>query len=171
MKKFVTRLIRSSEKTMAILGDRWPQAAKKGSGYDYSKPFTCVKRKHHERPTVIGGVCIIRCIGTVLHLERDAWSIVKRPRQAANEYPPRFGSRKEECRVKKMKKKKKSSPEIPGFLFDIFWRLCGIRVSFWWTLPSFNYISRFRSGWDQLAGFGLDQGANREQRVKKQCLV
>ena len=27
-------------------------------------------------------------VGTVLHLERDAWSMVKLLRQATNEYPP-----------------------------------------------------------------------------------
>ena len=27
-------------------------------------------------------------VGTVFHLERDAWSVVKLLRQATNEYPP-----------------------------------------------------------------------------------
>ena len=61
----------SSEKTIAILGDRWwPQTAKQ-QGDKISKTFLCnIWKKRKESPNV-GGV------GTVLRLERDACSMVK----------------------------------------------------------------------------------------------
>ena len=76
----------SGEKTVAILGDKWwPQAAKQEEGVKTSKTFLCnIWKQRNERPTV-GSV---RSIGTVLHLETDAWSMVKRLKQATNEYDP-----------------------------------------------------------------------------------
>ena len=64
----------SNEKTIAVLGDRWwPQKAKQ-QGDKISAKFLCnVWKKRHERPNV-GGVL---GVGTVLRLERDAWSMVK----------------------------------------------------------------------------------------------
>ena len=54
MEKFGTLDI-NSEKTMAILGDRWPQTAKQ-QGDKISKKFLCnIKKKRNERPNV-GGV-------------------------------------------------------------------------------------------------------------------
>ena len=52
--------LESSEKTIAILGDRWwPQAAKL-DGDRMSKQFLCsIWKKHNERPTV--GEVSIRC--------------------------------------------------------------------------------------------------------------
>ena len=54
MEKFGT--LESSEKTIAILGDRWwPQTAKQ-QGDKISKKFLCnIKKKRNERPNV-GGV-------------------------------------------------------------------------------------------------------------------
>ena len=50
--------LESSEKTIAILGDRWrPQTAKQ-EGYRIGKQFLCnIWKKHNERPNV-GGVSI-----------------------------------------------------------------------------------------------------------------
>ena len=77
MEEFGTLVIDSSEKTTAILGgDRWwPQTAEQG-GYKISKTFLCnIWEQRTERATV--GSVSIRSIGTVLRLERDAWSMVK----------------------------------------------------------------------------------------------
>ena len=62
----------SSEKTIAILGDRWwPQTAKQ-EGDEISKKFLRnIWKKRNERVVSLLGV------ETVLRLERDAWSIVK----------------------------------------------------------------------------------------------
>ena len=75
MEKFST--LDSSEKTIAILGDRWwPQTAKQQGG-KISKKFLCnIWKKRDERPN-IGGISIRSTVGTVLRLERDAWSMVK----------------------------------------------------------------------------------------------
>ena len=55
MEKFGT--LDSSEKTIALLGDRWPQKAKQ-QGDKISKKFPCdTWKKHNERPNV-GGVSI-----------------------------------------------------------------------------------------------------------------
>ena len=69
--------LKSSEKTIAILGDRWwPQTAKQ-KGDKISKEFLCsIWIKRNECPNV-GGVS--RGVGTVPRLKRDAWSVVKRP--------------------------------------------------------------------------------------------
>ena len=72
--------LESSEKTFAILGDRWwPQTAKQ-DGDRMSAQLLEV--------SLLG-------VGTVLRLERDTWLMVKWLRQATSEYatpplPPRF---------------------------------------------------------------------------------
>ena len=68
--------LESSEKTIAILRDRWwPQTAKQDEDR-ISKQFLCNTWKtHNERPNV-GGAALLG-VGTVLRLERDAWSMVK----------------------------------------------------------------------------------------------
>ena len=62
--------LNSSEKTTAILGDRWwPQKAKQ-EGDKISKKFTCKTwEKRNERPKCRR--CLLG-VGTVLRLERDA---------------------------------------------------------------------------------------------------
>ena len=79
--------LESSEKTIAILGDRWwPQTAKK-DGERISKQFLCsMWKKRNERPNFAGVSLLGK--GTVLRLERDAWSMAKWLRQSTNEYPP-----------------------------------------------------------------------------------
>ena len=73
MEKFGT--LDSSEKTIAILGDRsWPQTAKQ-EGDEVSKKFICnisenVMSAQMLEVSLLG-------VGTVFHLERDAWSMVK----------------------------------------------------------------------------------------------
>ena len=73
MEKFDT--LDSSEKTIAILGDRWwPQTAKQ-KGDKISKQFICNIWKN-----VMGAQMLevsLLGVGTVLPLERDAWSMVK----------------------------------------------------------------------------------------------
>ena len=68
-------ILESSEKTIAILGDRWwPQTAKQ-DGDRISKRFLCsMWNKRNERSML--EVSLLG-VGTVLRLERDAWSIVK----------------------------------------------------------------------------------------------
>ena len=72
MEKFGTL---SSEKTIAILGDRWwPQTAKQ-EAHKVSIFFLCtLRKKRHERRNVAGFSNRSR---KVLRLERDAWSMVK----------------------------------------------------------------------------------------------
>ena len=54
MEEFGRRLDRSSEKTIAIVGDAWPQTAKQ-DGDRISKPFLCsIWKKRNERPHVEG---------------------------------------------------------------------------------------------------------------------
>ena len=69
-----------------IPGDRWwPQTAKQ-DGDRIDKQFLCnTLKKRNERPNV-GGVSIRSGNGTPSR--RDAWSMVKRLRQATNEYAP-----------------------------------------------------------------------------------
>ena len=69
MKEFGT--LDSSEKTIAILGDRWwPQKAKQ-EGDKISKEFLCsIWKKRNKRPNV-GGVSIRSRTGTPSR--RDAW--------------------------------------------------------------------------------------------------
>ena len=68
--------LESSEKTIAILGDRWwPQTAKQ-DGDRISKQWLCnILKKRNECPNV-GGVSIIRSRNGALS-RRDAWSMVK----------------------------------------------------------------------------------------------
>ena len=74
IEKFGT--IDSSKKTIAILGDRWWAQTAKQEGDKISKKFLCnIWKKRNERPNV-GGVQVLG-LGTVLSLERDAWSMVK----------------------------------------------------------------------------------------------
>ena len=82
--------LESSEKTIAILGDRWwPQTAKqqgdKIKGEKMSKTVSCNKwKKRNERPNV-GGVFIGS--RTVPRVERDGWSMAKRLK-VSNERAP-----------------------------------------------------------------------------------
>ena len=81
--------LESSEKTIAILGDRWwPQTAKQ-DGNRISKQFLCsiyiygkiVMSAQMLEVSLLG-------VGTVLRLGRGAWSMVQWLRQATNEYAP-----------------------------------------------------------------------------------
>ena len=74
MEKFGT--LDSSEKTIAILGDRWwPQTAKQ-QGDNISKKFL---RKIYGKNVMSARMLEVSLlgVGTVLRLERDAWPIVK----------------------------------------------------------------------------------------------
>ena len=65
----------SSEKTIAILGDRWWPHTAKQDGDRISKQFLCnIQKKRNERPNV---EVSLSGVGTILRLERDAWSMVK----------------------------------------------------------------------------------------------
>ena len=78
MEKFGT--LDSSEKTIAILGDRWWPKTAEEDGEKISQKFRFVKcggKKRNER-LLVGGVPIIG-VGTVLRLERDAWSMAQLP--------------------------------------------------------------------------------------------
>ena len=68
----------SSEKTIAILGDIWlPQAAKQERDIRHVNSFLCsIWRKRVTSAQNAGGVSLLG-VGTVLRLERDAWSMVK----------------------------------------------------------------------------------------------
>ena len=66
--------LESSEKTIAILGDRWwPQTAKQDGGM-IGKQFYVVCGRRVVSAQVLEVSLIV---GTVLRLERDAWSMVK----------------------------------------------------------------------------------------------
>ena len=68
--------LESREKTMAILGDRWwPQTAKL-DGNMMSKQFLCSAWKIIIMSAQMLEVSLLE-VGTVLCLERDAWSMVK----------------------------------------------------------------------------------------------
>ena len=72
----------NGEKTIAVLVDRWwPQTAKQ-EGDKTSKKFLC--------NIWVSQLGVGTVLGTVLRLERGALSMVKRLRQATNEYalPP-----------------------------------------------------------------------------------
>ena len=69
--------LESSEKTIAILGDRWwPQTAKQ-DGDRMSKQFLCTVM--YERSVMSAQMLEVSLlgVGTVLRLEKDAWSMVK----------------------------------------------------------------------------------------------
>ena len=73
----------SSEKTIAILGDRWwPQTARKEVD-KISKRFPYAVDGENVLSAQLLEVFLLG-VGTVLRLERDAWSIVKGLRQATN---------------------------------------------------------------------------------------
>ena len=73
MEKFGT--LDGSEKTIAIPGARWwPQTAKQ-QGDQISKKFLCNIWKNVVSAQVLE-VTLLE-VGTVLRLERDAWSMVK----------------------------------------------------------------------------------------------
>ena len=86
--------LESSEKTIAVLGDRWwPQTAKQ-DGDRIRKQFYVIYT-----PEYIYGKRVMSAqtlevslsgVGTVLRQKRDGWSMVKRLKQATNEYalPP-----------------------------------------------------------------------------------
>ena len=77
--------LESSEKTIAILGDRWwPQTAKR-DGDTTSKQF--LRNIWKIMSAQMLDVSLLG-VGTVLRLERDAWSMVKWLRPATNEYAP-----------------------------------------------------------------------------------
>ena len=66
--KFSALLIDNREKTIAILGDRWwPQRAKNEEDAKYLKNEVSAQTLEM---SLLG-------VGTVLRLERDAWSMVK----------------------------------------------------------------------------------------------
>ena len=69
--------LESSDETITILGDGWwPQTAKQ-DGDRISKPFQYnMWKKRNERPKCWRSVPRSG-VGTVLRLERDAWSMVK----------------------------------------------------------------------------------------------
>ena len=70
----------SSDETIAILGDtRWPQAAKQ-EGDKISKRFLCSNGKNVMNAQTLE--VPVLGVGTVLRLEREAWPMAKRPRQA-----------------------------------------------------------------------------------------
>ena len=68
-------LIDGSEKTIAVLGDRWwPQAAQE-EGDKVSNTF-CITRRRNTLSARTLEVSLLG-VGTVLRLERDVWSMVK----------------------------------------------------------------------------------------------
>ena len=69
--------LESSEKTIAILGDRWwPQTAKQ-DGNRISKQHLCSIWKKRNEPPDVGGPIRLLGLGTVLRPDRDASSMVK----------------------------------------------------------------------------------------------
>ena len=67
--------LESGEKTIAILGDRWWLQTPTQDGDRRSKQFLCsIWKKLNERPKL---EVSLSAVGTVLRLERDAWSMVK----------------------------------------------------------------------------------------------
>ena len=63
---------------MGILGDgRWPQTAQQ-EGDRIIKQFLCNVWKKRDEPPNVGGASLpLLGVGTVLRLERDAWSMIK----------------------------------------------------------------------------------------------
>ena len=75
----------SSEETIAILGDGWwPQTAKHDGDRISSFYLVCGRSVMSAQMLEVS----LLGVGTVLRLERDAWSMVKWLRQATNEYAP-----------------------------------------------------------------------------------
>ena len=76
--------LESSEKTIAIVGDRWwPQTAKQEG--DRTGKQLYVIHGRSVMSTQMLEVSLLG-VGTVLRFERDAWSMVKCLREATNEY-------------------------------------------------------------------------------------
>ena len=67
--------LESSEKTIAILGDRWPQMAKQ-EWDKINRQILCSIYGRSVKSAQMLGVSLLG-VGTVLRLERDAWSMVK----------------------------------------------------------------------------------------------
>ena len=68
--------LESSEKKIAILGDRWwPQTAKHDEGRISTQLLCTIWKKRNDRPKMLE-VSLLG-VGTVLRLERDARSMVK----------------------------------------------------------------------------------------------
>ena len=61
-------------------------------------------------------------VGTVLRLESDAWSVVKRLRQATNDYPPPRAP----WRTQVLPDRCKPHVLRPGFSRDV--RVCGLNI-------------------------------------------
>ena len=76
-----------SEKTITILGDRWWSQTTKQEGEKISKQFRVIYGKNIMSAQNVGGVST-RSRNGAPSRKRDAWSVVKRLRQATNEYPP-----------------------------------------------------------------------------------
>ena len=75
----------SREKLTAILGDGWwPRRNRTGIRYVEG---SCGIYRTNVMSTSMLEMSLLG-VGTVPHLERDAWSMVKRQRQATNEYAP-----------------------------------------------------------------------------------
>ena len=70
----------SSEKTIAILGDRWwPQTAKQEEGDKIIKKFL-MKHTEKQNKTNMSAQMLevsLSGVGTVLRLGRDAWSMIE----------------------------------------------------------------------------------------------
>ena len=77
--------LESSEKTIAIVGDRWRRQTAKKDGDRISKQVYVIYGKSLMSAQTVE-ISIRR--GTVFRLEKDAWSTVKCPRQTTNEPPP-----------------------------------------------------------------------------------
>ena len=79
--------LESKEETIAILGDRGCSQMVERDWDRINKHLLCtnsVRTNRKERPNVGGDA--VRNTNVVVHLERDAWSSVKRLKKAANEY-------------------------------------------------------------------------------------
>ena len=133
---------RNCDKMIAILliGDRWwPQKAKQQED-KISKKFTCnIWEKRNERPNV-GVFSTIIGVGTVLRLERDAWSIVKMTK-ASNQWvcPP---------------------PNLPA-ADHAFWLYLFCRLSSSWLSTPCPYLSALGSLLRSLSATKYDSGFTR----------
>ena len=90
MEEFGT--LENSEKTIAILGGRWWPQTTKQDGDRISKQFYVIHGKSEMSVQTLE-VSLLG-VGTVLCLERDAWSMVKSLPQTKNEYAPLAGKLK-----------------------------------------------------------------------------
>ena len=77
-----------SEKTIAIIGDTcWPQAGKQEGDKVSKTKSNCVIYGKNVMSAQLSEMSLLG-VGTVVRLERDAWSMVKRLWQATYQYPP-----------------------------------------------------------------------------------